>query len=223
MLAYAADTRAAGEAPHPKTLLLIIAGHALALAAVMLARSDLPGRMVSPPLIIENSPLPKDPPPNQQDRPRQSTPSHVTAPEQIVNVQPTVRADDWQVAPDSGPVRLEGTGASVTPQPPFQPIFVPHDIVRRAPRLATPGAMLRPPFPDSKRLLGEEAVLTLKLSIDARGRVTAVEPVGSADRTFLESARRHLLRAWRFEPATEDDRPVPSTKVITLHFELGDA
>ena len=36
-------------------------------------------------------------------------------------------------------------------------------------------------------------MLRLRLTIDARGRVVAVEPVGRADRAFLAAARRHLL------------------------------
>ena len=68
----------------------------------------------------------------------------------------------------------------------------------------------------------EEASLRLRLSIDARGRVVAVEPVGSADRAFLAAARRHLLAHWRYQPATEDGRAVASTTVITLRFELDD-
>ncbi len=95
-------------------------------------------------------------------------------------------------------------------------------MVRRGPVFATPEALLRPPYPDSKRMLGQEATLTLKLSIDERGRVTGVEPIGAADRIFLEAARKHLLRSWRFTPASEDGTPVPSTKVVTLHFELGE-
>ena len=66
----------------------------------------------------------------------------------------------------------------------------------------------------------EEAVLRLRLSIDPRGRVTAVEPVGAADPAFLASARSHLLRYWRYRPATEDGRAVASSLVITLRFEL---
>ena len=55
-----------------------------------------------------------------------------------------------------------------------------------------------------KRRAEEEATLRLRLTIDARGRVIAVEPVGPADPSFLEAARRHILRAWRYKPATED-------------------
>ena len=86
--------------------------------------------------------------------------------------------------------------------------------------LRAPASQVRPPYPPSKLEREEEAALRLRLSIDARGRVTAVEPVGSTDRVFLQAARRHLIANWRYTPATEDGRPVPSTTVITLRFEL---
>jgi hypothetical protein len=66
----------------------------------------------------------------------------------------------------------------------------------------------------------QETVLRLRLSIDQRGRVVAVEPVGRADPTFLAAARRHILRAWRYKPAMEGDKAVAATTVVTLKFEL---
>ena len=59
--------------------------------------------------------------------------------------------------------------------------------------------------------------------IDARGRVVGVEPVGATDPEFLAAARRHILRSWRYKPATEDGVGIPSTTVITLSFRLEDA
>jgi protein TonB len=67
---------------------------------------------------------------------------------------------------------------------------------------------------------GEEADLQLKLTIDANGRVVAVEPIGRADPVFLAAARRHLIARWRFAPATEGDRAIPSTTLIMLRFRL---
>ena len=87
----------------------------------------------------------------------------------------------------------------------------------------TPDEALRPPYPNSKLRDEEEATLKLRLSIDARGRVTQVTPVGHADSTFLEAARRHIIRAWRYKPATEDGVAVSSTMVISLSFRLEDA
>jgi protein TonB len=95
--------------------------------------------------------------------------------------------------------------------------------VRVAAIFATPDSALRPPYPASKIRLEEEATLKLRLSIDARGRVTAVEPVGAADPEFLAAARRHIIRAWRYKPATADGIAVPTSTVISLAFRLEDA
>jgi protein TonB len=111
-------------------------------------------------------------------------------------------------------------GPVVEPQGPVtQPLPEP---VRTGPRFATPASELRPPYPESKRRLQEEAVLKLRLSINERGRITAVQPIGSADPAFLESARRHIIAHWRYKPAMEGDRAIASSTVISLRFELDD-
>ena len=95
-----------------------------------------------------------------------------------------------------------------------------HYPVKLGPRLATPESELKPPYPQSKLLSEEEAVLNLRLTIDQNGRVVAVEPVGRADPAFFAAARRHLLAHWRYKPASEDGRPMASSTVITLRFQL---
>lgn len=107
-------------------------------------------------------------------------------------------------------------------QPSLQPPLAIPGPVRTGPRFVTPAAMVEPPYPESKRDRGDEAVLRLRLTIDERGRVTAVAPVGSADRTFLAAARRHILAHWRYQPAREGERAIASSTVITLHFRLDD-
>ena len=98
-----------------------------------------------------------------------------------------------------------------------RPIVTP---IHRGARLLTSTSELKPPYPASKLLREEEAVLTLRLSIDERGRVVAVDPVGRADGEFLAAARRHLIAHWRYSPATDDGRAVGSTTTITLRFQL---
>lgn len=221
MLAYAAP-RPGREAARPTVLMLIVAGHLLAITAVMLAKSDIPGRFIDPPLIFTPIPIAKDPPPppKAEPKPADPAPSRATQTDPIVKIEPNRPTDATLATIPSGPA--DGQGSTVIPTPPTLP-QVPRETVRRDARMITSEAMLRPPYPDSKRMLGEEAALKLRLTIDEQGRVTAVEPVGAADRAFLDSARRHLLRAWRFAPASEDGRAITSTKVITLRFELGES
>jgi protein TonB len=89
-----------------------------------------------------------------------------------------------------------------------------------AAQLLTPAARLKPPYPQSKLLSEEEAVLKLRLTIGADGRVTAVEPAARADPAFLDAARRHILAHWRYRPASAGGRAVGSSVVITLRFQL---
>lgn len=220
MLAYAAP-RPGREAARPSVLMIIVAGHVLAVGAIMLVKSDIPIPFDDGPVIVRSIPIKQDPPPKPlpQPVPDDPAPSRATIADPLVPIRPVRPTDDALSTPLSN--SADGSGTIVVPIPPTLPP-IPPAIIRRDARLTTNEAMLRPPYPDVKRMLGEEATLRLRLSIDDGGRVTAVEPVGTADRAFLDSARRHLIRAWRFAPASEDGRPVPTSKVITLRFELGE-
>jgi protein TonB len=116
----------------------------------------------------------------------------------------------------SRPIIDSSPGPSVDPPPRVDPA----PAVRAGPKLLTPPSELKPPYPQAKLLAEEEATLKLRLTIDERGRVIAVEPIGRADPAFLEAARRHLIAHWRYKPASEGGRALSSTEVITLRFQL---
>ncbi|WP_294121423.1 energy transducer TonB [Sphingomonas sp.] len=220
MLAYAADMpRTAQRTGSPKALTLIVAGHALALAAVLTARPELVGFERDPPPVIIN--IPNDPPRPKPD------PAHDPRPKQQETQDPFIPAERpivdmgqaTDIALDQGPpIRdiLAGSGTAIIADPPR------HVPVKLGPRIAMSEQALKPPYPLDKIRDQEEATLRLRLTIDPRGRVIAVDPVGKADPSFLEAARRHILKAWRYKPATEDGVAVQSTTVISLSFRLED-
>jgi len=218
MLGYA--PRSDHKTIRPATLGLIVLGHFGLLALVMTAKSGFvrvdPFTPTTVILIDEpKPPLPAPPQPKPDPRPSDA---QITTVDPIVPPMPSpgpVINELPQPLPRPGPVTGIGT----------EPLPVPLDppMVRTGPRFAAAGDAIRPPYPDSMRQIGNEASLRLRLSIDERGRVVAVEPVGRADPTFLNAARRHILRAWRYQPAMEGNRAVPSTTTITLKFELGNA
>jgi periplasmic protein TonB len=228
MLAYASHRR-----PHrrlsPTALTLIVGGHAAAIALLVTAKMDVSVLPTGPDTEIIDIPLPAPPPepepPQPVERQQAETPP---APDSFLDRPPPVLP-----LPQTGPsVDLGPPIGSSSPdigpllETPLKPALAdpapPADPVRVAARAITPPDLLRPPYPDSKRRSEEEAVLRLRLSIDERGRVTAVEPVGTADPAFLSAARSHLLRHWRYRPANEDGRPVASSLTITLRFLLED-
>ena len=206
----------------PATLGLIVLGHAGLLGLVMTARSGfVPKNLPIPTMItlVEEPTPPPPPPPEPQPRPQPSN-SQITT---VDTILPPLPGPGPVVEPLPQPIPQPGLviGAGTTPTPPPLPLDPP--IVRTGPRFATPEESIRPPYPASRRELGEEASLRLRLKIDERGRVVAVDPVDRADPAFLEAARRHILRSWRYRPAMEGAKAVPSSTTITLKFELGDA
>ena len=224
MLAYAANSpRPAGRAGSPKALTLIIVGHAVLVAVVMTAKMDLgPGTSFEPIDIIRirtpPPPSPTEPQPQPEPQPQtQPSPQEpfIDNPTTIVDMSRTDTAlvELGPIIRDLPPV---GGGATVIDPPRHEPIKV-------AALFRTPESAIKPPYPNDKLRDEEEATLRLRLTIDTRGRVTAVDPVGAADPSFLEAARRHIIRAWRYKPATEDGVAVPSTMVINLSFRLEDA
>ncbi|HYI43753.1 MAG TPA: energy transducer TonB [Sphingomicrobium sp.] len=220
MPTYAPVPGFAERKPYPRALIVIVAAHAAAITAVMLAKMDLPVRVMPAPTEVDLIPLPKEPPPNPPEPRPQPEPgrSVIDRPVAVVPVPvPSVPAVD--ATPTPIPDLRPDIGTRLATNPAVTIPVVPPP-VRTGPRFATPDSRLRPPYPLNKIDTGEEAALRLRLSIDERGRVTAVEPVGSADPSFLGAARRHLIAHWRYRPATEGGRPVASSTVITLRFEL---
>ena len=220
MLAYTANTRPLGRSESPKTLAFIVAGHAILLGALFMARTEIERVISDPPDVTFIDTLkPPPPPPIDDVRPTKPTTSTV---DQFPPIVPPV---DRQTTLDLGPKTVDITpyvGPLVAP-PYIPPVGPKADPVRLAPRFITPDSLLRPPYPLSKLRSEEEASLRLRLAIDPRGRVVAVDPVGAADPDFLAAARRHILKSWRYKAATEDGAAVASSVVITLKFQLDQA
>ncbi len=222
MLAYAANApRPAGRSGSPRTLALILIGHAALIAAVMSAKMGVIHVDGVTPTEVFNIPIdPPTPPEPKPPEAQPNQPSFIERPVTLIDV-PQVT----QTLPiDRGPPIVPWNPPVIGDGPPLPPANpVKATPVRVAAIFSTPEKAIRPPYPTSKIRLQEEATLRLRLSIDARGRVTSVEPVGAADPEFLAAARRHIIRAWRYKPATEDGAGVASTIVITLRFQLEDA
>jgi periplasmic protein TonB len=215
MLGYAIRSPATRRKLSPTTLALIVAGHAALIFAVINARMDVLLRPYDPPILVDPIEIPKDPPPNTSP-PGSATNPQTTSPIPLnhpIEIVPTPLPGPTEVNPTpSGPI---GGGGIAIPDPPMP-------VVHIGPKLAVSENLLRPPYPEAKRRLEQEAVLRLRLEIDEQGRVRSVEPLGRADPMFLASARNHLIRHWRYAPATEGGRPVASAITITLRFKLDD-
>ena len=206
----------------PTTLAIVIGVHAVAIAALMLAKMDVPIHVKPPPLVTTFIPETVDPPEVKPDeiKPEVPTERPVTVERPIVetDIRPieTVEFDRIKL-PDPTPWPVDngiGSGEIVTPRTP--------DPVQVAARMDS-RSVRQPPYPASEERAGVEGTVKVRLTVGADGRVRTVERVSAISDALFEATRRHALRAWRFRPATLDGRPVESSLVMTVVFELRSA
>ncbi|MEO7602247.1 MAG: energy transducer TonB [Sphingomicrobium sp.] len=219
MLAYSSSRPVVGvRGSSPNSMLFIITAHVAALAVLMSAKMDLPKLITDPPIVVRtiqpNPPEPVEPQARPDPAPRPD-PS-LTYKDPVVPLpadpSPGVTADPLpQLRGLANPAPSANFGTVIT-----KPIAATPAL------LLTGAAELKPPYPASKLASGEEADLKLRLTIDASGRVVAVEPVGRADAAFLAEARRHIRAHWRYRPAMSEGHGVATTLVISLRFRLDD-
>lgn len=220
MLAYSANRpRAGNRGSSPNMMLAIVGIHVAAVAVLMSAKMELPLPITRTPLTIEIiKPKPPEPVevPDRPKRPQAQPDRALAATDPLVPLP-----SDPAAMPVRDPLpplpELPDPGATAGPA-----TGIAKPIAATPAVLLTGAAELKPPYPAAKLASGEEADLKLRLTIDGRGRVTAVEPMGRADSTFLSAARRHIMAHWRYRPATSDGRAIATTLVITLRFRLDD-
>ena len=222
MLAYAPPRESVRKSP--STLTIVIALHAAGLAALMLVKPDMvPTFVPEKPIEVKNVPLPPPPPPDPVQQqlkvptpPMPVPPPLPSVPDPLVPIPlagppPVATGGIFVDAPPAPDVSVGGTGSTGTTA-----------LVRTEARLKTPPYRLKPDYPAAKRRLGEEALLRLRLDIDAAGRVTRVTPLGEFDTVFFASAERHILKVWRYEPATLGGDAVATQTTVSLQFSMED-
>jgi protein TonB len=102
------------------------------------------------------------------------------------------------------------------PPPKPEPVF---KAARQDPRYA---AAFHPDYPPALVREGLEGSVTVRVTIDEKGRVIACALVKATDKAFYEETRQQALRYWRFLPATRDGAPVQSEQMLTVTFQLNE-
>ncbi len=199
-----------------------VAVHALVVGAFLL----IPKQVIehfspAPPIDTYAVPLDPPPPPVEQvkpapeaELPAKPLPQRPTAIDTIVPLPPT----DSELTGDTRP------GDTLTPLPPSVPPLPPMAEPKLTEASIDPRALpaFQPDYPGAMIRQQVEGKVTVRVSIDAQGRVTGVEKIAASDDSFWLATQRHALRKWRFRPATRDGVAVASTKVLTVRFTLSD-
>lgn len=209
---------------HPASFALVVALHAAAFGALILAGST---QFLQPPetrTTMREIRLPPDPPIVVED-PRPRPDRHDTAVTTTLPVRPPANDNPTTTTGPSDPPSTGGaqTGQG-TGEPVRDPPRDPPPPVRREAQLDPRYAGdLQPPYPQREEAAGRTGLVRIRLTIAPNGRVTAVERLSATSDAFWRVTERQALNRWRFRPATLDGRPVQGTKVMTVNFRIGDA
>ena len=206
----------------PGSLVIVIALHGAALAALMLAKSEL----VRPPAVITKTyDVPPDRPPPEPEKaePVKAKPqvqSHIDVVKPMV--EPQVFNDVIIPQPRTdGPVTFDPrpAGPITVDLPPADPPLPKPEPVRSEAQLDS-RSKLQPPYPAAEERAEVTGSVTVIVTIGTDGRVKDVEKVSAAKDSFYRATEQQALRYWRFKPAMVDGRPVESRKRMTVHFRL---
>ncbi len=91
------------------------------------------------------------------------------------------------------------------------------DIVFVKPKRSKPS---KPPYPETLKARGLEGDVEVRVSIDAKGRVTEVAILKSSGEAAFDEAARVAAQGESFQPATRDGQPVAFTLSYSYRFRI---
>ncbi|RVT92802.1 energy transducer TonB [Sphingomonas crocodyli] len=203
------DTRTKGS----KTgLAIVIAGHAAAILALALVKTEV----IRPPVFIDTGTYtvppetipPENPPParKEAETPRATTPTIVELP-RLSQTDILAKPID---PPSSGVTDVVIPTQTVI----AEPVFVE---ARMDPAAA---GRFQPDYPAAMARAGTEGFATVRILIGTDGRVRQVVQVNATDPAFFAATERQALRYWRFRAATRDGVATESWRTLTVRFKL---
>lgn len=207
---------------HPDVARIVALSAAISLNAAMLllALRPLPLRLVASPVqatpirLIAVRPLPPAPP--QPPAPPPLHPRNVPEPRPVPMrmPQPQVQPSPMSLPAPSLPDPAPPPVVPVTPAPTSAP---PGPVQARLAYLSAPP----PRYPMAARRAGMQGTVTLRVLVDVNGRPREVAVARSSGHPLLDrTARRKVLRDWRFVPARIHGRPTPAWALVPVVFHL---
>jgi protein TonB len=154
---------------------------------------------------VEPPPLP--PPPDRRRLPRDTTPRNVVIP---VEQPPIVIDEGPDVAPPPDP--NPDTATRIESVEPVGPIAAGSlDYV-----IASP-----PPYPREAMARRIEGTVVLEVLVDVDGTPLDVRvQTSSGNRALDDAARKHILKKWKFKPATQNGHAVQAVGLVPVKFTL---
>jgi protein TonB len=83
------------------------------------------------------------------------------------------------------------------------------------------GTHTTPPYPPISVRLGEEGTVRLHIALDSNGKIAAINVLKTSGSERLDNAAvSWVAKHWRYAPATRDGRPVASSVLADVRFDL---
>lgn len=139
---------------------------------------------------------------------------------------PFVPPPDISIAMDTAPATNAIVASSTPPPPkPAAPTAPP------APPAPPPTKLepimstrTKPPYPTISQRLGEQGTTEMIVTISTEGRVTAAEVTKSSGSKRLDDAAvQHVTARWRWNPPTQEGKPVEARQIVRVEWSLKDA
>lgn len=124
-----------------------------------------------------------------------------------------------QPAPEPAPAVVEAVGPAEAPPEAIPPVVAEPSAYVAARQRADNAA---PEYPASERAAGHEGTVVVAARIDAQGLVVEASLAEPSSHPGLNRAALRAVRAWRFEPAMQDGRPVEGRLDVPVVFRLQD-
>jgi protein TonB len=208
---------------HPTGLIIVIIMHVLLAYALVsgLAKKVVDKVMVTETKLVEAPPPPPPPPPKDLPPPPKNLP-----PPPVYVPPPPV-----DVTPPPTPNQITTTNvmppppADVKIQPPAPPAPAPVAIAARPARINSNDPSCRPEYPAAATRAGATGTSRIKFTVDAQGKVTSAEVVGSSGPTrehrLLDKTAQAALSTCPFTPGNDSTgKPVGTEVVVEYVWKL---
>jgi protein TonB len=127
------------------------------------------------------------------------------------------------VAPDINitvPVEAPPPIQQVTTQPRVEPPPPPRAIIPTTQAKPTYIPDVAEYYPDQSRRAGQEGRTSVKICLDASGKIQSADVTQSSTFPALDEAAIKVAKAFRFKPAVAEGKPVASCLTLPVKFEL---
>lgn len=170
--------------------------------------------------VEEPAPPPEEPPPPPPEL--EEIPPYVPPPEVVVETvtppPPAITTQTEVAIPE--PPRVVAPAPVVAPPAP-----APAPVVRKAatPRGRLGATITTDDYPDASLRAEEEGTVQVRYEINEQGRAENCQIVKSSSHDRLDRRTCELVeRRFRFNPATEDGKPVRDSRTQTVRWEIPD-